>query len=81
MTTARIGSDLGYRVTFVTDATATTPLPHWDAPEAASLAEVLADPCTLSAQDVTVRTEYVLAGRFARIASTAEVTGATHALA
>jgi nicotinamidase-related amidase len=80
-TTARIGSDLGYRVTFVTDATATTPLPHWDAPEAASLAEVLADPRTLSAQDVTVRTEYVLAGRFARIASTAEVTGATHALA
>ncbi|HEX4357282.1 MAG TPA: isochorismatase family protein [Pseudonocardia sp.] len=80
-TTARIGSDLGYRVTFVTDATATTPLPHWDAPEAASLAEVLADPRTLSAQDVTVRTEYVLAGRFARIASTAEVTGAAHALA
>jgi len=80
-TTARIGSDLGYRVTFVTDATATTPLPHWDAPQAASLAEVLADPRTLSVQDVTVRTEYVLAGRFARIASTAEVTGAAHALA
>lgn len=79
-TTARIGSDLGYGVTFVTDATATMPLPHWDLPATASLAEVLADPRTLSVQDVLSRTEYVLAGRFARIASTAELTGVATAL-
>jgi nicotinamidase-related amidase len=79
-TTARIGSDLGYRVTFVTDATATMPLPHWDLPATASLAEVLADPRTLSVSDVVARTDYVLAGRFARIASTAELTGAAHAV-
>ena len=80
-TTTRVGSDLGYGVIFVTDATATMPLPHWDVPATASLAEVLADPRTLSVEDVISRTEYVLAGRFARIASTAEVTGAAHALA
>ena len=80
-TTTRIGSDLGYQVTFVTDATATMPLPHWDLPATASLAEVLADPRTLSVEDVVARTEYVLAGRFAQIASTAELTGATAAVA
>jgi len=80
-TTARVGSDLGYRVTFVTDATATTPLPHWDAPPEASLAEVLADPRTLRVEDVVARTEYVLAGRFARIATTAELIGAASAVA
>ncbi|HEX4248033.1 MAG TPA: isochorismatase family protein [Pseudonocardia sp.] len=79
-TTARIGSDLGYGVTFVTDATATMPLPHWDLPATASLSEVLADPRTLSVQDVVARTEYVLAGRFAQIASTAELTGVANAL-
>lgn len=75
-TTARIASDLGYRVTFVTDATATTPLPHWTAPDNRTLAEVLADPKTMRVEDIVARTEYVLAGRFATIASTAEVTGA-----
>ncbi|GAA5152405.1 hypothetical protein GCM10023321_21040 [Pseudonocardia eucalypti] len=75
-TTARIASDLGYRVTFVTDATATTPLPHWTAPDDRSLAEVLADPATMRVEDIVARTEYVLAGRFATIASTAQVTGA-----
>src|SRR5882757_1242506 len=80
-TTARIGSDLGYRVTFVTDATATTPLPHWDAPSDLSLAEVLADPRTLRVEDIVMRTEYVLAGRFATIASTRELTGTAAALA
>jgi len=80
-TTTRIGSDLGYQVTFVTDATATMPLPHWDLPATASLAEVLADPRTLSVEDVVARTEYVLAGRFAQIASTAELTGVAHAIA
>jgi len=80
-TTTRIGSDLGYQVTFVTDATATMPLPHWDLPATASLAEVLADPRTLSVEDVVARTEYVLAGRFAQIASTAGLTGVAHAIA
>ncbi|HTF55092.1 MAG TPA: isochorismatase family protein [Pseudonocardia sp.] len=80
-TTARIGSDLGYRVTFVTDATATTPLPHWDAPSDLSLAEVLADPRTLRVEDIVKRTEYVLAGRFATIAGTKELTGSAAALA
>src|ERR1700739_3096749 len=28
-TTARVGSDLGFEMTFVSDATATTPLAHW----------------------------------------------------
>jgi nicotinamidase-related amidase len=75
-TTARIGSDLGYRVTFVTDATATTPLPHPDAPPDRSLAEVLADPRTMSVEDIGARTEYVLTGRFATIATTEGLTGA-----
>ncbi|MFF4535115.1 cysteine hydrolase family protein [Streptomyces aureus] len=68
-TTARLASDLGYRVTFVTDATATNPVPHRDAPEGRSVADLLADPRTLSAEDVVKRTEYALAGRFATIAT------------
>jgi len=74
-TTARVGSDLGYAVTFVTDATATFPAPHWDAPADRSVEELLADPRTLPADAVVARTEYVLAGRFATIASVAELTG------
>src|SRR2546430_1508833 len=31
-TTTRVASDFGYRVTFVTDATTTTPIRHWEAP-------------------------------------------------
>jgi nicotinamidase-related amidase len=72
-TTARVASDLGYDVTFVTDATATFPIPHRDAPEDQSVAELLADPRTLSAADVVTRTEYALAGRFATIRTVAEV--------
>jgi nicotinamidase-related amidase len=68
-TTARIASDLGYDVTFVTDATATSPLEHPDAPKGRSVEEIVADPLTLSADEVTTRTEYALAGRFATIAS------------
>ncbi|MET0493903.1 MAG: isochorismatase family protein [Actinoplanes sp.] len=73
-TTARVGSDLGYAVTFVTDATATFPIPHWDAPAGRTLDEVLADPRTLAAE-VVARTEYALAGRFAAIRSVAQLTG------
>jgi nicotinamidase-related amidase len=73
-TTARLASDLGYRVTFVTEATATSPIEHRDAPPGRGLAEILADPRTLPAADVLARTEYALAGRFATIATVAEVT-------
>jgi nicotinamidase-related amidase len=74
-TTARVGSDLGFGVTFVTEATATFPSPHWSAPANLTVEEILADPRTLSARDMAERTEYALAGRFATIATVAEVTG------
>jgi nicotinamidase-related amidase len=74
-TTARVGSDLGYAITFVTDATATFPIPHRDAPADLSVAELLADPRTLAAEDVVTRTEYALAGRFATVRTVAELTG------
>ena len=74
-TTARLASDLGYQVTFVTEATATSPIEHRDAPPGRGLAEILADPRTLPVADVLARTEYALAGRFATIATVAELTG------
>ncbi len=52
-TTARVAADLGYGVTFVTDATATTPIEHRDAPPGRGLAEILADPRTLPVADVS----------------------------
>ena len=72
-TTTRIAADLGYRVDFVVDATATFPIPHRDAPAGRDLAEVLADPRTLSTDAIVERTEYALAGRFARIRTLAEL--------
>jgi nicotinamidase-related amidase len=72
-TTARLASDLGYQVTFVIDATATTPIPHRDAPADRPLAEVLADPTTLSTDEILRRTEYALAGRFATIRTVDEL--------
>ncbi|SFQ73034.1 Nicotinamidase-related amidase [Amycolatopsis arida] len=74
-TTARLAADLGFTVTFVTDATATFPIPHRDAPADRPVAELLADPRTLPATDVVQRTEYALAGRFATIARLDELTG------
>ncbi len=68
-TTTRVAGDLGYQVTFVTDATATNPVPHRDAPADRSVADLLADPRTLPAHEVIERTEYALAGRFATIAT------------
>jgi nicotinamidase-related amidase len=73
-TTARLASDLGYQVTFVTEATATNPIPHRDAPADQTVTELLADPRTLPARAVIERTEYALAGRFATIVTIAEVT-------
>ncbi|MEU8516130.1 isochorismatase family protein [Kitasatospora sp. NPDC048722] len=74
-TTTRVASDLGYEVVFVTDATATHPIEHRDAPAGRSLAEVLADPRTLSTDDIIARTEYALAGRFATVTTVKELTG------
>ncbi|MDO3702124.1 isochorismatase family protein [Micromonospora sp. C28SCA-DRY-2] len=78
-TTTRVGCDLGYEMTFVTDATVTFPTPHRDLPETATLAEILADPRTLSTDEMIARTEYALAGRFATVRTVAEVTGAVPA--
>lgn len=74
-TTARLAADLGFEVTFAIDATATFPIPHRDAPSGRSLAEILADPSTLSTADIITRTEYALAGRFAAIATVDQLTG------
>ncbi|WP_041626639.1 cysteine hydrolase family protein [Stackebrandtia nassauensis] len=73
-TTTRIAADLGYQVTFVTDATATTPIPHPDAYEW-DIDDVLADPRTLSTKDIIDRVERTLAGRgFATVSTIDEVT-------
>jgi nicotinamidase-related amidase len=74
-TTTRVAADLGFDVSFVTEATATFPIAHRDAPRGRSLAEILADPLTLSTADIITRTEYALAGRFATIRTIEEVTG------
>jgi nicotinamidase-related amidase len=60
-TTARVGADLGFEVTFVTDATATFPITRPDTG------------AVLPAADVIERTEFALAGRFATIATTAQM--------
>lgn len=75
-TTTRVASDFGYQVTFVTDATATNPIPHRDAPADQTVAELLADPRTLPADEIIRRTEYALAGRFATIATVDELEAA-----
>ena len=74
-TTARVAFDLGYHVTFVTEATATSPIAQRDAPTGQTAGQLLADPRTLPVSAVIERTEYALAGRFATIATLAEVTG------
>ncbi|GAB2852271.1 isochorismatase family protein [Actinocorallia aurea] len=70
-TTARVASDLGFGVLFVTEATATHPLGAPGTPPDASVADLLADPRTLPADEVIRRTEYALSGRFARIVTIA----------
>lgn len=74
-TTTRVAADLGYDVTFVTDATATFPIAHRDAPADRNLEDILADPTTLSTDEIIRRTEYALAGRFATIRYVDEVVG------
>jgi isochorismate hydrolase len=73
-TTARVASDLGYEVVFVTDATATNPIEHRDAPAGRPLADILADPRTLQVEEIIARTEPALAGRFATIRTVEELT-------
>ncbi|WNL37658.1 isochorismatase family protein [Halomonas sp. PAMB 3232] len=55
-TTARVASDLGFEVDFVSDATLTFPMTRHGV--------------TWSAEDIKARTELVLEGRFARIIDT-----------
>ncbi|WP_304451473.1 isochorismatase family protein [Nocardiopsis sp. YSL2] len=74
-TTARVASDLGFRVTFAVDATATEPIEAPGSPAGRPLAEVLADPGTLLPEDVITRTVYALSGRFADVRTVAEITG------
>lgn len=72
-TTARLASDLGFQVTVAIDATATNPIEHRDAPPGRPVAEILADPRTLRAEEIIARTAYVLAGRFATIRTVEEL--------
>jgi nicotinamidase-related amidase len=74
-TTTRVGCDLGFDVTFVLDATATFPIPHRSALADLSVEQLLADPLTLSTEDVMERTAYVLDGRFAAVRTVKELTG------
>ena len=60
-TTARLASDLGYRVRFVLDATATQPLDRHDRPG------------RLTTVEVQERTAAALQGRFADVVTVAEV--------
>jgi len=60
-TTARLASDLGYRVRFVLDATVTMPLPRWDGGGTIGVADVLAG------------TASALQGRFADVVTIADV--------
>src|SRR5580704_18087178 len=60
------------------NAFTTTRLPHRAFPPGRSVAEIMADPRTLHTADIITRTEYALAGRFAAIASVADLAaGAT----
>jgi nicotinamidase-related amidase len=56
-TTTRLAADLGYDVDFVTEATLTFPIVHPETGE------------ELSTDEILRRTEFVLRGRFARIAT------------
>ena len=58
-TTARVASDLGFRVDFISDATLTFPM--------------IRHGVTWSAENIKARTELVLEDRFARIISTQEM--------
>ena len=65
-TTTRHASDLGFDVTYVTEATLTFPMTH-------------ASGRTYTAAEIRERTELVLAGRFARVATVKEALAALDA--
>lgn len=60
-TTTRVAADLGYDVDFVSEATVTFPIRHPDGQR------------VLPVEAIVERTEYALRGRFARIATVAEL--------
>ena len=62
-TTARVASDLGFQVDYVTEATLTFPLQH---PHTAE---------TMTVRQIQARTEMVLHGRFAQILTVDQVLG------
>lgn len=74
-TTARLGSDLGYQVTFVVDATATQQLAAPGLSLDRDFDQVINDPRTLPAEAVVERTVYALADRFATITTLDEFAG------
>lgn len=75
-TTTRIGADLGYKMTYVVDATTTFPIPHPDAPKNQPVAALLADPRTKPAEEVIAHTALILADRgFATVTTIADLTG------
>jgi nicotinamidase-related amidase len=61
-TTARVAADLGFAVDFVTEGTMTFPIPNPDVPGE-----------ELGVDDVRIRTEYALRGRFAAIKTVAQL--------
>ena len=63
----------------MTEATATFTAPHWDSTDLA-VDDLLADPRTLPAEAIISRTEYALGGRFATIATVAQVVAGQEAL-
>ncbi|KQW32009.1 hydrolase [Rhizobium sp. Root274] len=67
-TTSRHASDLGFDVDFVTEATLTFPMTH-------------ASGRVFTAEDIRIRTELVLSGRFARIATVEQALGTLSAAA
>lgn len=71
-TTARLASDLGYRVDFVIDATASQPIA---APSHRPGGDRETGRTGLTAAEVIERTRYVLAGRFATVTTVEEVVG------
>jgi len=62
-TTARVGSDLGFAIDFVTEATLTFPIPESDAPGARFL----------TTEAIVERTEFALRRRFARIVTVSDL--------
>jgi nicotinamidase-related amidase len=60
-TTTRVAADLGFDVDFVTEATLTFPIANRETGE------------ELATEDILHRTEFVLRGRFARIATVKDV--------